>query len=353
LRPDLALALATLLLTGCACQRGSGTAWPEADALFHREPRWLGADAAFSVPLGNERVLWLFGDTFVAKTAANTRAESTLVRNSVAVQQGLDPSTASITFAWKGTASAPSSYFPEDGDRWYWPGHGVAIGNAVVLFLQRQKPAGSGSFGFEAEGWRVVIADDTRGDPASWTWRMLTPTSPRAGLFVGSAVNVIDDHLVVLAQREPGDHAGFLVRWDAQQLLAGDVDAAEWWTGAAWSTTGEPAIVLSDAGPESSLHFDATRRKWVHVRSEGFGSTTVVAATADQLTGPWSSWSVVFRPPESDDPKTLVYAAKAHPELRGRGGKLTVTWATNSVDDFARLVNDSSIYFPRFATIDF
>ncbi|MFT3709150.1 MAG: DUF4185 domain-containing protein [Archangium sp.] len=348
-----ALAFGCVLLSACACQHASsGASWPEADALFHQDPRWLGADAAFSVKLGDDRVLWLFGDTFVAKTAANKRSESTMVRNSVALQVGLEPTSASMSFAWKGTLAAPSSYFAEDGNRWYWPGHGVAIGNAVVIFLQRQQSTGSGAFGFEAEGWRVAICDDTRGDPSTWTWRMITPSSPRAGIFVGSAVNVIDQHVVVLAQREPGDHAGFLVRWDTQKLLGDDVDSAEWWTGSSWSATGEPAVVLSNAGPESSLHFDSTRKKWVHVRSEGFGSTTIVVATADHIEGPWSAWSVAFRPPESDQKNLLVYAAKAHPELSAPEGKLAVTYATNDTD-FARLVSDSSIYFPRFVAIGF
>ena len=41
-------------------------AWPAADALFHSDPRWRGGDAAYSVPLGGDRVLWLFGDSFIA-----------------------------------------------------------------------------------------------------------------------------------------------------------------------------------------------------------------------------------------------------------------------------------------------
>jgi hypothetical protein len=46
-------------------------AWPEAGELFHSDPRWLGADAAFSIDLGQGRVLWMFNDTFVARKPAN------------------------------------------------------------------------------------------------------------------------------------------------------------------------------------------------------------------------------------------------------------------------------------------
>ncbi|HET6280341.1 MAG TPA: hypothetical protein VFH73_05230, partial [Polyangia bacterium] len=97
----------------------SAAAWPEAAELFHKEPRWLGADAAYSVPLGADRLLWLFGDTFIATSAANVRTESVMVRNTVAVQTGTDPVSAAITFHWRETATGPKSFLPEDGERWY------------------------------------------------------------------------------------------------------------------------------------------------------------------------------------------------------------------------------------------
>src|SRR5258708_19370285 len=71
--------------------------WPEADAIFHRDPRWLGADAAFTVALGGDRILWLFGDTFVATSAANVRAQSQMVRTTVPVQPPAHPPPAPIT----------------------------------------------------------------------------------------------------------------------------------------------------------------------------------------------------------------------------------------------------------------
>jgi hypothetical protein len=57
---------------------------------------------------------------------------------------------------------------------------------------------------------------------------------------------------------------------------------------------------------------------------------------------------LAFHPPESDRPGAFVYAGKAHPELAG--GDLAVTYAANSFD-FAQLVADPSLYYPRFAKI--
>ena len=348
----IAVAGIALSLAGCsACGPvpQKGVAWPEADALFKQDPRWLGADGAYSVPLGDGRILWLFGDTFVAKTAANVRSESKMVRNTVAIQRGADPTTASMTFFWRGTPDAPASFFAEDADRWYWPGHGVRIGSALVLFLQRVRTV-SGGLGFEADGWRAAIIDDASGDPSQWNIRIVAPSSAPAGLGVGSAANIIGDHVVSLAEREPGDHAGFLVRWATSDLTAGNLDGAEWWTSSGWQSGGSPSQVMANAGPESSVHFDATKKQWVHVRSDGFGASTIVVSFANALEGPWSQPVSLFRPPESDRAKILVYAGKAHPELDA-GGALAVTWASNTLGDFSTLVNDTSLYYPRFAKL--
>jgi hypothetical protein len=67
----------------------SAQSWPEADLLFRNDPSWLGADDAYSIDLGNGRVLWLFADTFIALRPGGTRHQSKMIRNSVAIQQGL------------------------------------------------------------------------------------------------------------------------------------------------------------------------------------------------------------------------------------------------------------------------
>src|SRR5437764_12208257 len=117
------LLLTIVALSGCNgffCTRAQTSqplppAWPEADALFTGDARFLGADSAYSVPLGNERVLWLFGDTFVALDDARSRRHAKFVRNSIAIETGLDPSKATIRFVHGGTDEAPSSFFAEPG----------------------------------------------------------------------------------------------------------------------------------------------------------------------------------------------------------------------------------------------
>ena len=330
-------------------------AWPAADALFHRDPRWRGGDAAYSVPLGNDRVLWLFGDSFIATGAAPGRRASRMVRNSIAIQRGLDPSTASMTFGWRTDSTGPASFFPEDGDRWYWPGHGIRIGRALVLFLLRIRSTPGEGLGFRADGWRVALIESPDARPSDWTVRILPPPAGPDSMVVGTATWREGPDVVALAIREPGDHSGYLVRWPAEDLARGRLDGARWWAGdsAGWvgarALRGRPEVVIEDAGSECSLHRDRRTGKQVHVRTIGFGASEIGVSFAARPQGPWSRTTSVFRPPESDRKDAFVYAGKGHPQLAG--ADLVLTYAANTFAPFEVLVADTTLYWPRFVRL--
>ena len=75
------------------------------------------------------------------------RGESRLIRNSVAIQTGLDPSTASVDFSWR-EAGEPTSFFPEQDDLWFWPGDGERVGAGLLIFLMAIR-ASDGGLGFD------------------------------------------------------------------------------------------------------------------------------------------------------------------------------------------------------------
>lgn len=338
--------------SGCgAAADARARAWPQADALFRRDERWLGADAAYSVPLSGERTLWLFGDTFVATSQAHVRRESTMVRNTVAVQHGLDPVTASLRFAWR-TADdrQPASYLAEAGERWFWPLHGIARGEVVTTFWLEEAPGGG--LGFEAVGVRALRTEDAANDdPLAWRWRDLELPSVSFGARIGASVLVFEGHVYAYAVEEPGGHAVYLLRWSEGAFDAGALDRPQWWDGR-WvphaELSGAPAVVIADAQTEFSVSASAGGTGLVLVQTEGFGATTIGIRTAPRPEGPWSERTTVWRPPESDREGVLVYAAKAHPELAGEG--LVVTYASNAAD-FGELVADETLYWPRFVRV--
>ena len=127
-RKKVHLSLIFIFILLCSCSRSTPPSqnlcnirtepWQEADALFHSNPKWLGSDDAYSIDLGNGRVLWLFGDTFIATSEKNIRRESIMIRNSIAIQSGYDPSAASMKFYWNTKGNRHQSFFPEKNDIW-------------------------------------------------------------------------------------------------------------------------------------------------------------------------------------------------------------------------------------------
>ncbi|MBN1345203.1 MAG: hypothetical protein JXQ73_21085, partial [Phycisphaerae bacterium] len=77
------------------------------DAVFARTNGWTGADADYSVDLGDGRTLWLYGDTWIGSVAGDRHAPgSHLVNNTIAVHatpasgSGLPPRADEIAFYW-------------------------------------------------------------------------------------------------------------------------------------------------------------------------------------------------------------------------------------------------------------
>lgn len=350
------VALIALVACSDSAPADRGEQWPEADALFRQDARWLGGDGALSIPLGSDRTLWLFGDTFVAKTPNHVRAESEMVRNTIGVQTGMDPTRASMAYAWRtDTDGSPASFFAEHGDRWHWPGHGVRLpnGGPVIVFLSILRATPNEGLGFASAGWRVARIDDVDGAPSAMRVSTFDPPPSARDAVVGCATVIEGEHVVAFAPGDGSAHRGYLARMRVADLAA-NVAAPEWWTGNDWGRDADARPVMDDVGAECSVHFDAKHARWVHVASQGFGASTIVVRYAGALEGPWSAPVHAFTPPESRGAKPFVYAAKAHPELTtGNGDDLVVTYATNSFDfgDLFTAEGSQRLYWPRFVRL--
>jgi hypothetical protein len=328
--------------------------WQEADRLFRTDASWMGADAAYSVDLGGGRILWLFGDSFVAKDALRTRSNAWFIRNSIAIQTGsADPSAAQAAFAWRTSNGQASSFFPESGGHWFWPLGGVRLSSRLVLFLLEEKSVSTG-LGFESVGTKVVFVSNPDDPPANWVIvDGNLPTFPIPVAF-GAAVVRDDPYVYAFSDREPGDHSVYLARFDTAALDAGDASSPVVWVGGTWvkSPTSVPDVIFpsNSAFDNPPTEFSVQKRadgSWLAVHSVGFGATNIVMRIARAPTGPWSLGCLAFTPPESKQSGLLVYAAKAHPELAG--GSMVITYATNG--GLSQVVNDMSLYYPRFVRV--
>jgi len=326
--------------------------WREADQLFHRDPHWLGSDVASSVDLGGGRVLWLFGDTWIDPTGLGARRGARMVSNTVAIQHGSNPVTASIKFYWgKGADGAPRAFFPDRGEERLWLGNGVRVDDRLVIFLSRIRHINSG-LGFESAGWTAVMIENPDDEPAVWhVTPIVTPPNP-LGVAVGfAAVRRLGEYVYAFGSEDPvKSHPLYAARWSVAAVRRGDLQRPEWWTGSRFGWVPDSSSVprwplFENGSSELSLHFDALTQQYLVIQAAGFGPADIVIRNSPQLTGPWTSPRMVYRPGEYSRPNVMIYAAKAHPELAG--ADLVVTYATNSFQ-FADAVADSMIYYPRF-----
>lgn len=341
--------------TGAQYQTLRASAWDAADRLFHADPRWRGGDAAYSVNLGGGRILWLFGDSFIAAHRGESRRECTIVRNSVAIENGYDPSSASIRFYWRSKGGKPQSFVAGTGDTWLWPQHGVLLGEKLLLFFTRVRPDHrKNSLGFQNFGWTAFLVDNFRDAPSTWSLRRIpTPRDPWH-IIVGAAATRAMRWLYVFGYSER-KHDIYLLRWSTDLAAKGDLSLPEWWCGPGrgWVEQGKmhkrPRPVFAGGSTEFNVQWDAQLGHYVEFQSVGFGASDIAVRWAKRMEGPWSQPVKVYHPPESGRPGAFVYAAKGHPELTG--ADFIVTYVANSMS-FKTLLNDPTIYFPRFVRFD-
>ena len=328
------------------------SAWREADQLFHRDQHWVGGDGASSVDLGNGRILWLFGDSWIDPSGRGTRQGARIVSNSVAIQTGADPVEASIRFYWGRAADgSPAAFVPDDGEERHWFGNGVRVGDRLVLFLNRVRSAPTG-LGFESVGWAAWMVENPDVEPSAWRLRQLTTQTNPLGVLVGfAAVLRLGEHVYAFGSQDPvKSHPIYAARWPEHEVREGKLLHPEWWAGDRLGWVPDSSItprwpLFENGQSDLTIHADRTTQRFLVVQTQGFGPADVMMRAAPRLTGPWSGAQLVFRPSEYSRPNVMIYSAKAHPELAG--GDLVLTYDTNTFR-FAELLTDSAIYYPRF-----
>jgi len=333
----------------------------KADMLFQRDPHWLGGDGAYSIDLGEDRILWLFGDSLIDADGSDIRSNTKMVHNSLAIQNGTDPENSELTYFWrKDSEGQPISFFEDTEDGCLlWPGHGLRTENGLLLFMMRIRGEEmfleEAAMNFNSDGWEAVFIDNPEQPPSEWNLEWLDHPQNDWGIMVGSASVIEDDGYVYAFSPNDGekDIPLYVARWSIDHINNKDLHKMEWWCGDAlgWQddktiSDNAPHALFDHAQAELSIHYNQTEEKYFCIQSEGFGETSIAFRSAAQIEGPWSDTQTLHAPPTLEHDKHFRYAAKAHPHLSDEDG-LVMTFVVNSLC-FENLIEDASVYFPRF-----
>lgn len=347
---------------------------------------WLGGDAAYSVPIGPDTTLWLFGDSFVASPAATATARDRvgahLIHNSIALatcsHKGRGSSAGNgngsweFDYAWTTAADGTPEAFlgPRRPDTFWWLFDGFLYRDKLYLGLlevQASEPRGAFNLPFRFTGVSLARIANFRAAPSQWRVEIL-PLSDHETVFPTSSLVLQGDYLYLFAFLDlAGDRfprmltrlpaAALEGEWPSQYLEYLST-SGDWKPGLEAS---DAQILMTDNASEMSVRYHPEIDRWLAIYSYPSASPNaraappsdhVYARTAQRLEGPWSEPRSIFRVPElaahnalSRDPGTFCYAAKEHPQL-AREGELTITYVCNL---FARADEDPLAVLKRLA----
>lgn len=320
----------------------------ETNQFFTNDMFWRGADGGSSVDLGKGRVLWLFSDGFICRNASGLRNKSKMIRNSVAIQQGYDLKTATLKYYWRGTHKKPEPFFKSPPEYWFWTQHGIMIKDKLLIFLMKEHGI-KDKLGFEAFGWSVVLVSNPQDEPSAWKMEFIDGCET-FGVIAGSSLLKDSNYIYSYGSVEPDTHEGYLFRWKIEDAYAGNFSKPEWWMNGNWMLRNSkdpiPKPLLKDA--DFSVHYDSILKKYIQIQSFGFGEGKIGMRMADSLNGNWTEPILFYTPQYPGVKKPFMYSAKSHPEITGDG--IYITYNVNSFD-FGELIENQSIYFPRFVRV--
>ncbi len=303
--------------------------------FFQKEQGCIAGDGGFSIPLSNNKVLWLMGDSHIDDYDTKTRTVPCLfqVRNT-ALLQPLNNWKSKQTRTLTGTQSGLKSYLKNNpNDTFFcWPGAGIQLKDTVYIYCSSFKNQGSGAFGFASAGndfiAKVSIED--------MKVKSFHPLPGFNGISFGICFikDEKTDWVYVYGQKYTSAEIRcdlYLARFSAKQPDT----AWQYWDGSTWTNdVMTAASIAMQTGVSGTFQVSKVRGKMLLLSSalsiNCDSGTEMYTAFSDNLTGPFSGKKLFYA---IDDRlkghSPFFYSAIAHPEYINNKDELLITYAIN------------------------
>ena len=327
---------------------------------FPFQQQWQGADAAYSIPLQDGRVVWIFGDTLYGDERLVTGDEPRMVHNTLGISSCKDAKW-KIDYSIKRDAKGnPDSFFKPQANNgtYYWALDGVAYKRDlwITLVCVRNKPNSDAfALGFEICGTDLARVSGLEGAPQNWkvTYFPLVPEGMHANPSASALVE--GDYVYIYTLYELGSRPQILTRIPLRGLSDPKKNLEYLGSDDKWHDGIDPAkakIIMKTGASEMSVRYHPELKKWIAVMVDPqIFSDKVILRTSPTMTGPWTDGEVIYRIEilRKDHPRydadTFCYAGKEHPEFE-QSGDLLFTYVCNTMKP-RKLLSETNIYYPQ------
>jgi hypothetical protein len=330
---------------------------------FSLQPPWQGADAAYSIPLQDGRVVWIFGDTLYGDKREVNGTEPRMVHNSLGISTCKDGKW-NIEYSIKRDADGgfDSFFKPQRNDgTYYWALDGVEYNNDlwITLLCVRNKPNSDAfALGFEVCGTDLAHVTGINKDPQHWNISYSPLVEEGLHANPSAAALIEDDYVYIFTLYETGSRPQILTRIPLKGLSAPKKNLQYLGADDKWHDGLEPGkakAIMEKGASEMSVRYHPELKKWIAVMVDPqIFSDKVILRTAPKMTGPWADGNVIYQIPIMQksnpdyDSDTFCYAGKEHPEFE-KPGELLFTYVCNSMKP-KKLEKELNVYFPQVVT---
>lgn len=325
------------------------------NAKFNKTEGWIGADAIYSVPLPDDSILWIFGDTLVGTVRDNKRHNMVMVNNTFAKQRGWGADATVQLFVNHDTQGKPTSYIvPERAPGYFWLWDAVHDQGRLYIFATRLTSPGTiTAFDWTLLDQSLIVVANPTDEPSKWRSQQLdfpfgAFTDAYEAIWGMEALKVGDELYIYGTTRHQKDQPRSLVVAKAPTADLTRFDRWQFYRSGEWQSHAKQASSLTrDVGTEGSVTWLPDRKQYIYVYSPPLDAD-IKMRTANSPVGPWSDAVTIYTCPETQwNPRVFCYAAKAR-LIPGKTNELLISYATNSFDMLPDVLADQRIYRPRF-----
>ena len=307
------------------------------DQMFTRyENGWTGADATYSVPLPDGRVLWMFGDTFIGTVNEDrTRNQTKMINNTFVLTDENE-----FVTLFGGTRTNPRALVvPNETDDWYWPFDATIYNGELHMLLAHMQRVGEGMWGFAYK--QVDLAIFSLPD---LTLKSLTMKIPSPEISYGSTLMEDTDYTYIYGITTVGyNKYAHVARASSGNLRT----VWEFYNGSDWVL--EPSNYRIHDGVSDQFSVFKKNGKYYLLTHQIIFGSEIQLFESDFPIGPWHSKKTVYCTPETGG-DVFTYNSFVHPEL-SINDELIISYNINSFD-FWSLFDNADLYRPKFIKVE-